>query len=93
MGTVALKKDKIKKYICIARCLVSDSTHYQQENEECIVVERGEILECDEHGCIRKNGVSLCHKDSDLGRFYFRECDENGAIKKDKKKKRRKKKG
>ena len=89
MGTVALKKEKNKKYVCTARFLVSDSANYQQENEECIVVERGEILESDEHGCIRKNGVSLCHKDSDLGRFYFRECDENGAIKKDKKKKRR----
>ena len=94
MGTVTRKKEKIKKYKCVTNGFRKSVCPLEQSGgADYITVQTDEILESDEGGCIKKNGVPICNKDSNFGRFHFRECNENGAVKKSKKKKRRIKRG
>lgn len=43
--------------------------------QELTVKELRDVLEC-EGDYIVKDGVSLCHKDSILGKYHFRKVDE-----------------
>ena len=45
------------------------------EYERRVPVVNGEILDCDGEYIV-KNGISLCHKDSILGKYHFRKVDE-----------------
>ena len=45
------------------------------EYERWVPVFNGEILDCDGEYIV-KNGISLCHKDSILGKYHFRKVDE-----------------
>lgn len=45
------------------------------EYERWVPVVNGEILDCDGEYIV-KNGISLCHKDSILGKYHFRKVDE-----------------
>ena len=93
MSTVTLKREKTKKFKCVTSGFMT-RVYPSERNEQYgygdyIEVKNREILESDEYGCIRKDGISICHKDSCFAKIHFRECDENGAVKKSKKKKRR----
>ena len=44
-------------------------------SEKWMSVSNGEILECDGEYIV-KDGVALCHKDSVLGKVYFRKVYE-----------------
>ena len=97
MSTVTLKREKTKKFKCVTSGFMT-RVYPAERNEQYgygdyIEVKNREILESDEYGCIRKDGISICHKDSCFAKIHFRECDENGAVKKSKKKKRRIKRG
>ena len=97
MSTVTLKREKTKKFKCVTSGFMT-RVYPSERNEQYgygdyIEVKNREILESDEYGCIRKNGISICHKDSCFAKIHFRECDENGAVKKSKKKKGRIKRG
>ena len=48
-----------------------DNTDYVKRETVC----NGDILDCVQD-CIVKNGISLCHKDSILGKYHFRKVDE-----------------
>lgn len=41
------------------------------DNERSITVKHGDVLDC-EGDYIVKDSVSLCHKDSILGKYHFR---------------------
>lgn len=95
MSTAILKREKTKKFKCVTNGFMT-RVYPSERNEQYgdyIEVQNREILESDEYGCIRKNGISICHKDSCFAKIHFKECDENGAVKKSKKKKRRIKRG
>ena len=95
MSTVTLKREKTKKFKCVTNGYMKRVYPWERNEQhgDYIEVQNREILESDEYGCIRKNGISICHKDSCFAKIHFRECDENGAVKKSKKKKRRIKHG
>lgn len=64
------------KYKCVTDgfktrgCKVDNS-----ESGNWVRVVNGEILDCDGEYIVR-NGISLCHKDSILGKYHFRKVDE-----------------
>lgn len=95
MSTVTLKREKTKKFKCVTSGFMTRVYPWERNEQygDYIGVQNREILESDEYGCIRKDGISICHKDSCFAKIHFRECDENGAVKKSKKKKRRIKRG
>lgn len=45
------------------------------DSEKWVSVVNGDVLESD-GDYIVKDGVSLCHKDSILGKYHFRKVDE-----------------
>ena len=45
------------------------------DSKKWVSVVNGDVLECDGE-CIVKDGISLCHKDSILGKYHFRKVDK-----------------
>ena len=64
------------KYKCVTDGF--KKTGYLVDNPDLIkreTVYNGDVLECEGYYII-KNGVSLCHKDSIMGKYHFRKVDE-----------------
>lgn len=45
------------------------------DSEKCVTVVNGDVLERD-GDYIVKDGVSICHKNSILGKYHFRKIEE-----------------
>lgn len=63
------------KYRCVTNGF--ETTGYEIKNpdkERSITVKNGDVLDC-EGDYIVKDGVSLCHKYSILGKYHFRKVE------------------
>lgn len=64
------------KYKCVTNGFKTRGCRVNNPNsEKQVTVINGDVLEFD-GDYIVKDGVSLCHKDSILGKYHFRKVDE-----------------
>ena len=64
------------KYKCVTdgfktKCFKNDNTEY----EKMVSIFNGDVLE-DDGEYITKDGFSICHKNSIIGKYHFRKVDE-----------------
>ena len=69
------------KYKCVTDgfeiegCVIDDPDFAKK-----VSIANGEVLECIDGEYIVKNGVYVCHKDSVLGKYHFKEVEDTDKI-------------